>query len=326
VPDAPAFLVPLLDYLAAATPTDPHPWHEWTIRPVGGAGNNLLYRAGGPAGDFAVKFTIRDARDRAGREYEALCVLRDAGLALGPQPVWLDRDRYAQPVVVQTWLDGPVSDAAPETDAAWQPLLAHLAALRAITPQNAALPLRPAVLTFRSAAEGVEAIHEQLALIPPEAQPASLQALVRQVAQTQFPSWPVPPLHLCRCDLNLRNFIRRPAAWASVDWEYSGWGDLAYESANLLTHPTYMTVTPARRDWVLDTYAALCGEPDSARRSRVYYGLMLVWWVARLARNLYDIPRGRDARLVAWPANWQDDLQTKYNHYVAQATAAFTPG
>lgn len=322
MPDKHASLLPLLDHLAALTPQDPHTWHDWTLHPVGGAGNNRLYHATSPAGDFAIKFTIRDARDRAGREYEALRVLQDAGLDLAPRPVLLERDRYPQPVVVQTWLDGAPVDTAPETDDEWQHLLAHITALREITPERATLPLRPSVLTFRSAAEGIHEIREQCAYLPPEAQPAPLQALVRQVEQTAWPCWPDPALHLCRCDLSTHNFIRRPLAWASVDWEYSGWGDPAFEIADLLAHPTYMSVPAARREEVIDSYAACYEDPGLVRRSRVYYGLMLVWWVARLARSRYEIPLGRDQRLVAWPVDWQEDLAAKYNHYVERATAA----
>ena len=99
----------LADLLAQLSqPHLPHDltWNDWRIQRIGGGRNNLLYHAEGPGGDFAVKFTIRDKRDRAGREYAGLRALRAAGLAIAPEPVLLDRIRYPQPVVVQTWLDG----------------------------------------------------------------------------------------------------------------------------------------------------------------------------------------------------------------------------
>lgn len=37
-------------------------------RAVGGGANNRLFRATGSDGDWAIKFTKRDERDRAGRE------------------------------------------------------------------------------------------------------------------------------------------------------------------------------------------------------------------------------------------------------------------
>src|SRR5512139_1869716 len=110
-PPTEAELRPLLDHLARSRPREEGLWPDWRITPIGGGRNNLLYRATGAAGDLAVKFTLRDARDRAGREYGALLALQAAGLDLAPVPVLLDRKRYPLPVVVQTWLPGEVSAA-----------------------------------------------------------------------------------------------------------------------------------------------------------------------------------------------------------------------
>src|SRR5262245_1209596 len=126
--------LPLLDYLASSDAIDKAEWREWRIARVAGAGNNLLFRATSAAPDLAVKFTIRDARDRAGREHAALLALRQAGLMIAPAPLWLDRDRYAQPVVVQSWLDGTVLRAAPASDDEWQRLLDHYLTIHTLTP------------------------------------------------------------------------------------------------------------------------------------------------------------------------------------------------
>src|SRR3954469_7257305 len=119
----PAPFLPLLDHLGrSALPAD-GAWREWRITRVAGAGNNLLFRASSAAHDLAIKFTIRDQRDRAGREYAALLALRSARLAIAPEPLWLDRDRYTQPVVVQSWLEGAVLHTPPDDDGEWQRLL-----------------------------------------------------------------------------------------------------------------------------------------------------------------------------------------------------------
>jgi hypothetical protein len=49
---------------------------------------------------------------------------------------------------------------------------------------------------------------------------------------------------------------------------------------------------------------------------------MLVWWVARLARTLYEVPRGGDARLVARPDGWAADMQARLGRYVERARIA----
>lgn len=315
-------LLALLDYLAADLPRVPGTWEEWAIQPVPGAGNNRLYRVTGPEGAVAVKFTIRDTRDRAGREYESLRLLAALGLDIAAQPVLLDRDRYRQPVIVQTWLDGEVSATPPATDTEWQQLLEHFATIHAVTPRQTPLALRPAVLTMTDAPTGLERIRQQLALIPADRQPPTLGTLVRQAEATRFPNWTAPPRTLCRCDPNSLNFVRRPGAWASVDWENSGWGDPAFELGDLIAHPAYATVPSTRWAWVLETYAALREDQAVITRIRAYSVLMLVWWVARLARGLYEIPTGHDQRLVERPAAWQADLQAKYDAYIGRAAAA----
>jgi hypothetical protein len=288
---------------------------------VAGAGNNLLFRATSAAHDLAIKFTIRDERDRAGREYAALHALQRAGLAIAPAPLWLDRDRYAQPVVVQGWLAGVVHGAPPADDGEWQNLLDHYLAIHSLTPVNIATPLPAAFLDLRSVQDALREIRRQIAFMPEPEQPAELRELVLHVEQARLPDWPAPRLALCRVDPNTLNFVRRPGAWASVDWENSGWSDPAYEIADLITHPAYISVPNERWEWLIDAYCARCSDPGAALRLRVYHRLRLVWWVARLARTIYEVPRGGDRRLVERPAGWLADMREKYGRYLDLACA-----
>ena len=98
-----ASLSELLDWLAVAGPSVGE-WRGWRYLPVTGGANNRIVRVTSASQDLAIKWTIRDARDRAGREYHALAALRDAGLTIAPEPILLDRDHYPQPVMVATWL------------------------------------------------------------------------------------------------------------------------------------------------------------------------------------------------------------------------------
>jgi thiamine kinase-like enzyme len=78
------------------------------------------------------------------------------------------------------------------------------------------------------------------------------------------PTWPQAPLGLCRCDNHVRNFIRRPAgphgAWASVDWEYSGWGDPAFDIAQWATHASYTETPLSHWTWALAVYVRRAAE------------------------------------------------------------------
>jgi aminoglycoside phosphotransferase (APT) family kinase protein len=313
---APPFLG-LLDHLADAGPRADGAWRGWQIARVAGAGNNLLYRATGDQLDLAIKFAIRDERDRAGREYAALLALQQAGLSIAPAPLWLERERYPQPVVVQSWLAGDVLAAAPSDDREWQRLLDHYLAVHMLTPARIApIALPPAVLNFTSADHGLREIRRQLDTIPTPEQPADLRELVRNIQKAALPTWPTPRLALCRVDPNTLNFVRRSSTWASVDWENSGWGDPAFEIADLMSHPAYATVPAERWQWLFEAYCAQCDSPGTATRIQVYYRLMLIWWVARLARMLYEVPLGGDQRLVGRPDDWQLDIQAKYERYI----------
>ena len=314
---------PFLDYLAGGDHQADGQWRGWRFARVGGGQNNLLYRASGPRGDLAVKFTMRDWRDRAGREYDALLALHRAGLSVAPQPVLLDRHRYAQPVVVQTWIEGEVSAVPPTTEAQWRSLLQHFATIHAITPKTTSVELQEAVLNANSVAECKEIVRREMARIPREARPASLRALVRRFEKCRFPDCSDVPVSLCRLDNNLLNVIRRPERWASVDWEYSGWGNPAFEMANLITHPAYMEVPPSQWDWVIDTYGEMVKDGAMAACIRTYWQMLLVWWVARIARYLYEVPRGLDERLVARPTDWQADVQAKYERYLDRAETLY---
>jgi thiamine kinase-like enzyme len=317
----PPFL-PLLDRLATDGVSTDGEWREWRVARVTGGGNNLLYRATSDEHDLAIKFAIRDDRDRAGREYAALLALQQAGLAIAPAPLWLDRERYAQPVVVQSWVAGDVLVTPPDGEDEWQRLLDHYLAIHTLTPEHTAISLSAAVLNFSSADDGIREIRRQLAYIPVSEQPAELRELVRHVEQAVLPDWPAPRLTLCRVDPNTLNFVRRDGPWASVDWENGGWGEPAFELADLMTHPAYASVPTERWEWLIAAYCTRRGDPAAETRIRIYYRLMLIWWVARLARMLYEIPRGGDQRLVARPDGWEADIRAKYDRYLGMARAA----
>lgn len=153
--------------------------------------------------------------------------------------------------------------------------------------------------------------------------PATLQRLLSRLASTPLPPCPSAPcLALCRNDSNSLNFIRHPDNWLSVDWENSGWGDPAFEIADLICHPQYASVPDKRWRWVINLYGEMVGDATAVGRIHAYVPLMLVWWATRLARARYEVPRGLDERLVARPSNWQAQNQALYERYLRLATTA----
>ena len=314
---------PLLSHLADTSTPRAEAWQGWQITPISGGRNGLVYRATSSYVDVAIKFTVHDERDRVGREYQALLALQQAGLDLAPAPILVDRTSFVKPVVVQSWLAGEVHTVPPTTDEDWRKLLQHFAQIHTVTPDKVTTSVEAAVLNAHTALAACANVQQQLARIPIDAQPAAAQTLIARFAATSFPVWQPPPLVLCRVDPNILNFIQRPTGWASVDWENSGWGDPAFEIADLITHVAYMHVPAARWDWVVDTYGKLVDNPATAARIQVYRQIQTVWWVVRLLRYLYEVPRNLDQRMVAPPADWQADLQAKYEHYLQAAEALY---
>lgn len=319
---APVVLQPLLDYLADQPTPHVCEWQGWRICRINGGANNLLYRTTHAQCDLVVKFTIRDERDRAGREYHALLALRDANLTIAPQPIWLERTRYAQPVVVQTWLDGDVRADVPADDVEWEALLGHLVTLHTLTPDKTQVTLPASTLSARSCDEAKALVRGHAARIPGPEQPSFMRELLQRFEQTIFPEWPAPRLALCRADPNLTNFIRHPGTWSAVDWENAGWGDPAFEIADLTTHPAYLAVPQAQWEKVIARYCELSRDAAMQERIQAYRRVMAVWWVVRLCRYQYEIPRDLDHRLVAPRPDWQADVRRKLEHYLIAAEAA----
>jgi thiamine kinase-like enzyme len=124
-------------------------------------------------------------------------------------------------------------------------------------------------------------------------------------------------------DNNVTNYVRRPGLWASVDWEYSGWGDPAFDVANLITHVTYKDVPASQWPSLIAAYSGQVKDATASLRVQVYGQILVAWWAARLARYLYELPRGLDQRLAAWSPGWQSDIRAKYEHYLHLAESLY---
>lgn len=299
-------------------------FQAYTYQRIDGSANNLLYRAIGDTHDLAVKFTVCDERNRARREFQALSALAQLGLDIAPQPLFLDETNFVQPVVVQRWLVGDVTAVPPQTDAEWRQLLRHYAILAEITPSKVTVPLETAVMTMTCLQDGLDCIQGQLNRVPQSYRPDCLRQVLPHLNSFQSAEFPAQvPIALCRVDSNTLNFIRRPGVWASVDWEYSGWGDPAFEIADMMSHPKFMEVPEERWQWVMEVYAEMTGDETAVPRIQTYYPLMLVWWVVRFARGLYEVPRGLDVRLAVRDEGWHVEAIRKMEIYVNRVAAVF---
>jgi thiamine kinase-like enzyme len=306
----------LIHHLDTVRDAQQHTWKDWKIRPMAGGANNRLFRATGDLGDLVVKFTIRDQRDRAGREFAALSALHQVSKHLAPRAVWLDRQSFNQPVIVQTWLRGEALTSPPQTLQDWKALADHYCAIHQLDPEKTEVRISPAVLNAASGEGGKALIQRHLECIPVQFQPERLQTLIKRFEAWVPPQWPVPGFRLCRVDANWRNFIRRRTTWASVDWENSGWGDPVFEIADLVTHPAYLDISDPLWEWLITYYAKQMDDKDAPLRIQAYRIIMLVWWTVRWQRYLYEVPRGLDPRLVVRSLSWRETIEHHYLYYL----------
>ena len=319
----------VLDALAAAGGM-PIRVGKWEAQPVLGGRNNRLFHVTGPDADLAVKFYRVDARDRAGREFQALSALHACGLEIAPRPLLLDRQRYAHPVMAQTWMEGQVYEGPPDSESAWQRLAEHYNTIHSFRYSHSqAITLPKAFMTFQNAQDCADLVLNEIATLPTSAKRPDLLALARRLEQAEFPSWPMPPFCLSRCDPSTSNLIRREGEWASVDWEYAGWGDPAFETGDLMTHPHYRTVSQERWDWFLGQLEeAVSGpsgaDPNFGSRARCYSAMMLARWAGVFARYWSQRDSGRldPDRLGQFPTEWWAALPDEYEYYRARAETA----
>jgi aminoglycoside phosphotransferase (APT) family kinase protein len=310
----------LLAQLSGTAVSHPRVIDGWLVSPLVGGTNNLLYRSTNAESDVVIKWCIHDARQRAMREYAALTLVHAVAPECAPVPILVDETQYHQPVVVQAYVDGRVLTAPPADDDEWHDLIACFVTIHGVSMRDDP-SIHPAVINADSVAAARQMIRMQLEVIPADAWPSTLREIVRALDATIIAELPPASLTLCHVDSNHRNFIRTNAVMVVVDWENGGWGDPTFEIAELIAHPAYLVVPPNRWEWVIDTYCRMMGNPDMRHRIETHLRIYRVWWVARFARYLYEVPRQLDQRLVARDANWLRDIQNKYDRYLNDAWA-----
>lgn len=310
----------LVAALAAAGDVDQHSCDGWSARRVRGGTNGRVFRAASSERQVAVKFSVADERNRAQRERLALDALAAAGLDIAPRCLHAEPDRRPYPAVVTEWLDGEVSAEPPESDAEWLALVDHARSIHSVTPEAAPLPLPPGTSTTAAA---LLEVRRNLEPVPESARPPEVCALLDKLFQLPFPDDRTNRLTLCRRDWNLRNFIRRPGTWASVDWEVACWADPAYDLTELVTHASLETQPDERRAWLVDAYCRPEADPTFRERFERYHVIWICWWTVLLLRLAYQQSTGTGAARLG-PSIAVDELVARYRRYLARAQATLT--
>jgi thiamine kinase-like enzyme len=293
-------------------PYSEHKWHGWHIRPIA-SGNNLLFRTTRDDQDWAVKFMIRDQRNRAQHEFSALTMLEHQGALIGPRPLYLDLDSYQHAVVVQTWVDGTALLEPPADDSTWSQILQVYALVHTLEPVDE----QQGVVNFVPADQTIAAIQTFARDIPPSPYAQALADLNQMLDQIRLPNVRASQCW-CHGDPNIRNILMTATGVQLVDWEYSGTGDPAQEIANLMTHPFARAISDERRLWVVERYANISGEIDMLLRIRIQYALRLAWWCVRLVYGRYVLLQRPSQRLVGSRAEEEISTVENIEHYFSR--------
>lgn len=300
---------------------------DWKFQKILGGYNNIVYRVSRNSSTFAVKFTMRDERARAWREYSALTALQNMGLQVAPKPVLLDQLSYAHPVIVMTWLEGKVSKDPPQNEAEWTSLFKHYSTIHSVNETNCGIALPIAVLTIPEISYCKQFVISETQRTPEKEWAREHFELLRLFESLQIPCLPKVQPVLCRNDPNTTNYIRKENYyWLSVDWESSGLGDPAFEVANILTHPKFLLHAEIDQDWVIKRYASMTGDDQFIARVNIYLKTILAFWCFRWTRLVYEILNEMDKRLVdlRTDKNWREKLARKYQFYLKKAFEALS--
>jgi aminoglycoside phosphotransferase (APT) family kinase protein len=260
----------------------------WALRRIYGGMNGIIYRAENRLDEqvFAVKIRRRDERNRAGREFAALQTLSMLAQPPAPRPIALypDLPQFPGDIIISAWVDGLVLDELPghERDL-WGRILAVCARVHSIAPGDAPA-IRDAVLPIRSARDVMDEIQRRYTRLP-DVQLGDmtkaemgiwLEIADRYVAQNDCAA---NRLGLITCDTNPSNMIDSDGRIMIVDWENSGWGDPAFDIADLLVRPNCAGLSPQDRAWVMGHYAEIAGDSRLVERIAIYERLMLLFWL-----------------------------------------------
>jgi hypothetical protein len=260
------------------------------VTPVGGGGNNRIFRVTSGGQAFALKFYPADERDRLGAEYGALTFLAAHGMACVPRAMACDAGARA---ALYQWIDGVRPKALDEADLAV--MFALLATLRDLAAADGAAALPPASAACLIPAEAHRQLHLRLERL--ETSGATHDGLRRFLATRLVPTCdrlvarardilgecaaaPVTRLFLSPSDFGRHNMLRRPdGTLAFLDFEYFGWDDPVKAISDFALHPG-TDFAPDRRGAILARAAALfsAADTDFGRRLDANFPVFgLIW-------------------------------------------------
>jgi hypothetical protein len=268
------------------------------IAPVGGGGNNRIFRVeADDGGCYALKTydsTSADGGHRLDAEYRALSFIWGQGIHRVPRPLAVDPGRAC---ALLDWIDGQAVDVPQMSDV--DAALEFLAGLRRLATIPAAMILpeaKEACLSGSEVADQIVYRFERLVEIADGHE--GLQGFLAEDFADAFDSFnsvayrgyrcagldfemPVAPgqCTLSPSDFGFHNALRRSDGdLAFVDFEYFGWDDPAKLVSDFLLHPAMRLSEAHRRHFVTGAQEIFADDPDFVVRLRLLHPLFGLRW------------------------------------------------
>lgn len=305
------------------------------ITRVRGGANNAMYRVSAGGEDYAVKLCVKDERQRARREFNALTFLRAANIDLAPEPILLDEscDHVPFPLVIYRWVWGE-SLSLPLNDEQLRWILTATHAIQCVSREkfsNAKLddawfhwfafePYLSELRNFQKQygnwlgaqnAEGRQLAARAERLV---------ESCIKVVSASRVdPSREKIALRLAHVDWNLANVIQSPGGLSWVDWEFSGWGDPALELADLRWHIALDGLTEGQHRFLRENYHCPAGEANFEKRVAIWDAILATRWVFLIARNLWSVHNGPDRVRLTMPKQDSKFIQAQLLRTIERA-------
>jgi Phosphotransferase enzyme family len=237
------------------------------VRPLTGGLNNTVFAVTLPDGTPACCKLFRSSDRHADeREWNALCLLRDANAELAPIPLYHEPGAVLMSFVHGEGLGGTSLDLTQV-----QILANRLDRLYSF-PVPASMPV---VIDAVDGVERIRGLHGTVASDDP-----ALGVAGKWLATTEPDELKTLDMSVFgRGDPNLANCLWHPPVLSFVDWEYSGRTSRAFELGDLIEHIQSRATSDATWEAFVETFDLTRSEKHSLALTR---RLMSVYWLLLL--------------------------------------------
>jgi hypothetical protein len=254
------------------------------VRPLSGGMNTTAFVCTIQGAQQCIKLYKANELIRAEREWATLCLLAAQDVVVAPQPIWFD-PRPQMPMIVMTFVPGQALGSHPVGVRELRALAHTLQRMYALVP---------AVADYAYTVVGTPTELIRRLQVWSDTQAERAPNPISDVTRRLFQHWlqsddplllqePAPVI-FGRGDPNLANCLWDGAQVHCVNFEHSGWSDLAVELGDLLEGPSARQIS----DEAWTTFLACFDLADATTQRRLLAArrLCALYWIPMLWRRV----------------------------------------